>query len=357
MAGSNPVGSGTPPSCQYYDDPNPITALAKEKVFEAEMLTKAGATPAQYTTGFDQAKPGDTSGVPGGDPYFGCPGMDGKTDSKTNADGTQVTPPPPVQLTPDAQQRLETLKQAKALRDCLNDPNNGFRGGGRFGGMGGSGVMIVDGKVDVNKLKEIVADTKGQSAVARDAAQYFIDHPDLFNKMDTADKGGSPDGFVGVGDLDKTIKNLEGQTKVDRLTKDPRLKPFQEAMQVLSTDYTDIDGASGAVDNKVSMDDFDKVIANKDGKFDDKEVAMAKFFKSNPDLFKMIDNASDGGDTDGVASLEDVNAMLELMKNQPAQPNQPNQPNQPAPPAAPAVPGSPPTIPASQYSRLLITGK
>jgi len=304
MAGSGSVSGSSPVIPTFSSDP--VKAIEQEKAWEAQAYPDGLNAPAPttgQTDGFDPSTGQPPVSMPNGQQPTT---PDGQPDP--NASDPYATPPPP-ELSPEAKERLETLKQAKALQEGMEKGVVMNSMGGRFGGM----PMRTD-KVTRDQLK-LMADNQSLPASSREAAEYFLKNDKAFDQAEQVN-GGGKDGVLSLDDLDKTIKNLEGQTRADKVSNDPRLPAYRQALEVISKYPNDFDGAGGGVDNKISTKDFDK-IAN--GDYPEDLKAAAKFMNdpANKDLLDLADTAKDGGDTDGVCSVDDINAMLDVLKNIP----------------------------------------
>ncbi|MBK7861262.1 MAG: hypothetical protein IPJ65_22155 [Archangiaceae bacterium] len=234
-----------------------------------------------------------------------------------NAADPFAAPPPD----PETEARKEFLTHCKSLKEAMENGTGGSPyAGGRFGAYGGGMPM---GDVDKEALERIVNDDHA-SANARKAAEYMLDpkNKKFFDELDVADdEGGSTDGNVSLGDLDKQIKKLETETRAASLKTDPRLAEMKTHLETMTKYNADFDraddgGDNGFTDGITSSGDLKKVA---EGNYPEDLKAAANFFlsASNEDLWKMVDTGAEGGDTDGKVSKEDLEAVLKTLPEAP----------------------------------------
>ena len=135
-------------------------------------------------------------------------------------------------------------------------------------------------------LKNIAAD-ETQSPEIRKQAQYFIDHPEEFHKVDKASTG-STDDSISAEDMTKYLaqNSTDAQTlsNAKTLLNDPKLKDL--------------------VDKGMSLEDLDKI--SKDPQYDQATRDAAKFFVDNPNSFDTVSGTASNGKLDQNISRKDL---------------------------------------------------
>jgi len=148
----------------------------------------------------------------------------------------------------------------------------------------------------------------------RDAAVYLLTHEEAFNRLDTAQNGGSPDGLIGQGDV-ATVLYPPFTQKAQAIPMDEN-----QATQVLSNNFAVFDTASQPIspaDGLVSRDDLLAVYNNPNATQEQRDAAA--YLLTHEDAFNHLDTAQNGGSTDGLIGLGDVATALYFPGQQQAQ--------------------------------------
>ena len=137
-----------------------------------------------------------------------------------------------------------------------------------------------------------IADDQTADSTVRSNAQYLIDHPDEFDKVDTAGKDGRT-GSITEDDMNAYLS--QGGHEAD----------VKKNAQILLSDPT-----TGAMvhNTGVTVDDLKKIVADPNSSSDAK--AAAQFFLDNPQDFQRLSGAGSGGKADGLVNDGDIAAYL-----------------------------------------------
>jgi hypothetical protein len=128
-----------------------------------------------------------------------------------------AAPPPP------RNEAKETAKSnEESYRDALRTFNNHWREVRNAAGPLSPGLT--------HSTLERIAKDPTASAELKEAAKFFLDHPELFDKLDVGEHGGDPDGFADKDDLDAALRRANESTP-DR-TEQPSLFPSVSCMAV-----------------------------------------------------------------------------------------------------------------------------
>lgn len=164
-----------------------------------------------------------------------------------------------------------------------------------------------DSKVSRNDVETVAANSDGQySAEQQQAAQYILDHPYLFDLLDTsADDDGNTDDIITQQDVSTAQTALAD--------------PYGTATATLENEFATFDAAGdggdtgqvGYEDGEVSFHDLVIIATSDDGTFTPQQIAAARYFLDHVELFHQADIAREGTDPDGLISLDDAQAMAD----------------------------------------------
>ncbi|MET3133293.1 hypothetical protein AAKU55_003583, partial [Oxalobacteraceae bacterium GrIS 1.11] len=191
--------------------------------------------------------------------------------NKTDSNATGGSAPASKQNTLDAAQTL------------LNDPN------------------IPDGDTPMTRadLKDIAKDTS-YSPETRKAAQYLLNHPAEFGKVEGADDNGKTDGIISKQGMAAYVNNDDNSNFRPQASKENTLL----AAQTLLNDPKVPGG-----DKPMTRDDL-KDIAKDSSVSPDTRMA-AQYLLDHPAEFGKVEGADDNGKTDGIISKQGMAAYVD----------------------------------------------
>ncbi|MGI9416231.1 MAG: hypothetical protein ACR2RA_00180 [Geminicoccaceae bacterium] len=176
----------------------------------------------------------------------------------------------------------------------------------RAAGRGGD-----DGVIGIDDLREVADADSGFDPNLRAAAQYLLDNPRFFDRVEVAnDGGGFRKSAYGDGDLRRDDKFSVGD--IDRFLEQ------NEHLQVIyaNTDALDIANAGHGADDNISRDDLRAIVDAEDefGRPVHTEALReaARYLLDNDNFFEELEtsNGDYNTDTDGDLTFGDLNAAI-----------------------------------------------
>lgn len=160
------------------------------------------------------------------------------------------------------------------------------------------GAREGDDKVGRKDLEKIASDAPPEYATPElvAAARYLLDKPAALDALDTAQKGGTPDGKIAVDDLTARLQDVP-LTDADR-----------GALSQLATSWNTLREG----DQKVGVGDLQKLLGADPPKGTTPDmIEAARYLLDHPELSKyQLDVAQKGGQPDGKISVEDLARLL-----------------------------------------------
>lgn len=254
---------------------------------------------------------------------------------------------------PPVDTKTEMRKQEKACRVLLTYFDHIESRGGVPGLVG-----LRDGQLSRRDL-EIVASDSTVTQEVREAAQYMLDNPAFWNRLDTAAGIGPRDGMIGREDLYAMLEYLEPHTRIrPRLPAppndpppvrpppghgtppvdvppppppgrgdgplDPNLAGYREALRIIDANFATFDAAVGLSDGAFSRENLRAILDNPAASGVLKKAAQ--FLIDHPEYFNRLEMAASA--RDGVVTRSDVRGEIDRVDTDtPANP-----PSLPTPP-------------------------
>ncbi len=203
----------------------------------------------------------------------------------------------------------------------------------------GAAFGLADGLLALNDMRAVAQDP-GTPPEMRAAAKYFLEHPDLFGRLDTAGGGALLDGLATLDDVDAAIARSRGDRtssaqpvtardtgaagasqQATRAPATPVAPPplsvsveaeFQQSARVLLAHFDSAERAGAFLmssDGLLAQNDLRALVMDNGTPPDLAKAAL--FFLQHPEQFGRLDTAGGGALQDGLATSTDIEQALQ----------------------------------------------
>ncbi|MBF5044701.1 hypothetical protein FGE12_20035 [Aggregicoccus sp. 17bor-14] len=195
-----------------------------------------------------------------------------------------------------------------------------------------------------------VRDNGQVPADVRKAADFLLSHPEYLRQLDTAHRGGNPDGTISRKDLDQALRNVDKAIAEHGVREpcdapppcapppppsggtpstppppggtpstpspgtggsgsplDPEIHDYLSALRTLEANFPTMDGAAGSVNARLSLEDLRNMAS--DLRLSPELRKAAQFLSTNPGYFERLDGAG-GSANDDAVDLQGVRSEI-----------------------------------------------